>query len=254
MKRLVPVICIIFCLCSSSVQNTPKEMSFVKGGKYHLMNDSYGKIDTIMVLKDYYIDKYEVSVGQFSDFVNATGYVTQAEKDGFSIVEGGRKVKSINWRFDEKGQKRPLDDYYDYPVIYVTWDDAMAFARWAGKRLPTEAEWEHAFREAEYAKHTYSGGNNKRKFAWASQESNGSIGKRGSALPNKLGIFDMSGNVSEMCQEAIDRSGRFKPLYVKVAKGGSYVDHESMMTFQARIPSGGRHAFYLGFRCVKDIN
>ena len=156
----------------------------VKGGEYHLKHESYGSLDTVVILKDYHIDKYEVTVGQFAEFAAATGYVTQAEKDGYSLVEGGDEIKGVNWRFDEKGKRREVSDYHKYPVIYVTWDDAQAFAKWAGKRLPMEAEWEHAFREAVQANYRYSGGNNWGKFAWTSEDrKTNTIGKTGSKSP-----------------------------------------------------------------------
>src|SRR5690554_5853543 len=245
---------LIFVPCLLSAQAPPKDMVLVKGGEYHLKLGSYGKLDTVMVLGDYFIDQYEVTVGKFADFVAATGYRTQAEKDGYSIVEGGEHIKGVTWRCDEKGKPRKAEDYYKYPVIYVTWDDAQAYAKWAGKRLPKEAEWENAFRESANSKYLYSGGNNWKKVAWTSEDlKTNTLGEVGMKTPNKLGIFDMSGNVSEMCEEAIDMSGKTRPLYVKVAKGGSYVDDKRMMKFSARIPSGGRHAFYLGFRCVMDV-
>lgn len=235
-------------------QAPPKDMVLVKGGEYHLKLDSYGKLDTVMVLEDYFIDQYEVTIGQYAKFVAATGYRTQAEKDGYSIVEGGEHMKGVTWRYDEKGKPRKPEDYDKCPVIYVTWEDAQAYAKWAGKRLPTEAEWEHAFREAANSKFIYSGGNNWKKVAWTSEDlSTVRIGEIGSKAPNKLGIFDMSGNISEMCEDAIDRSGKTRSLEIKVAKGGSYVDSKEFMQYSARIPSGGRHAFYIGFRCVQDV-
>ena len=235
-------------------QAPPKDMVLVIGGEYHLKLESYGKLDTAVVLDDYFIDQYEVTIGQFAEFVAATGYRTQAEKDGYSIVEGGEHIDGVTWRCDEKGKPRKAGDYDKYPVIYVTWDDAQAYAKWAGKRLPKEAEWEHAFREAANTKYLYSGGNNWRKVAWSAEDGRtNSIGEIASKLPNKLGIYDMSGNISEMCEDPIDRSGKTRPLEIKVAKGGSYVDSKQFMQYTARMPSGGRHAFYLGFRCVQDV-
>ena len=233
----------------------PTDMVLVKGNEYHLKHHSYGESDTVIILRDYFLDKYEVTVAQFAAFVEATGYVTQAERDGYSIVEGGEHIKGVTWRCDEKGRLRKPADYDKYPVIYVTWDDAQAYAKWAGKRLPKEAEWEHAFRESTNSKYLYSGGNNWKKVAWSGEDGRtNKIGEVGSLTPNKLGLFDMSGNVSEMCEDPIDRSGKTRPLEIKVAKGGSYVDSKEFMQYSARMPSGGRHAFYLGFRCVKDVD
>src|SRR5690606_23210997 len=199
-------------------QASPKDMVLVKGGEYHLKLGSYGKLDTIMVLDDYYIDRYEVTVRQFADFVAATAYRTQADKDGYSIVEGGKRIKGVTWRCDEKGELRKPADYDKYPVIYISWDDAQAYATWAGKRLPTEAEWEHAFRESANSKYLYSGGNNWRKVAWSGEDlKTNTIGEVGSKSPNKLGIYDMSGNITEKCQDPIDRSARTRPLEIREA-------------------------------------
>lgn len=73
-------------------------------------------------------------------------------------------------------------------------------------------------------------------------------------LPNALGIYDMSGNAAEMCSDRYDKSGKGKPEYVKVAKGGSFVDNRDMMKHTGRMPCGDNHSFLLGFRCVKDSN
>src|SRR5690606_33770402 len=213
-------------------QTPPRDMVLVRGGGYHLKLESYGKWDTIVVLDDYYIDQYEVTVGQITEFVGATGHRTQAEMDGYSIVEGGEHIKGVTWRCDEKGRLRKPADYAKYPVIYVTWDDAQAYAKWAGKRLPKEAEWEHAFRESSNSKYLYSGGNNWRKVAWSGEDGRtNSIGEIASKSPNKLGIFDMSGNITEMCDDPIDSSGKTRRLEIKVAKGGSYADSKDFMQY-----------------------
>ena len=220
-----------------------------------MIHDSYSTTDTVVQLPDFYMDEHEVSVSQFATFVKATGYRTQAEKDGFSIVEGGEHKPGVDWRCDEKGNRRPSPETSNHPVIYVTWDDAMAYAKWAGKRLPTEAEWEYAFRETKNSNYKYAGSNRWAAVAWSS--TNNSVTSPSEVMkkkPNALGLYDMSGNVSEMCADPIDRTGKSRSLDIKVAKGGSYVDDLSMLTYNARIPSGGRHAFYIGFRCVKDVD
>src|SRR5690606_10755780 len=96
-------------------QAPPRDMVLAKGGEYHLKLRSYGKLDTIVVLNDFFIDQYEVTVGQFAQFVAATGYRTQAEKDGYSNVEGSEHIKGVTWRCDEKGKSRKAEDYDKYP-------------------------------------------------------------------------------------------------------------------------------------------
>lgn len=231
-----------------------EDIQLLKGGEYQITHNTYGHMDTLVHIRDFYMDIHEVTVAQFNTFVKATGYKTQAEKDGFSIIEGGEKKKGVDWRCDEKGNRRPQLEKSQFPVVYVTWNDANAYAKWANKRLPTEAEWEYAFREMKNSTYTYAGSNHWRTVAWTSQAINAAgIHQVKEKKPNAIGLYDMSGNISEMCSDPIDRTGKSRPLDIKVAKGGSYIDDLQMLKYNARIPCGGLHAFYVGFRCARDF-
>ena len=239
-------------------------MGSVGVGSY--AGDGEGPIHEVE-LSNFLIDAYAMTNDRFAEFVDASGYVTEAERYGWSFVFGGflpddfemtraaeaapwwRQVHGSDWRRPD-GPQSDLGGRGDHPVIHVSWNDAQAYCAWSGTRLPTEAEWEFAAR----------GGRADAIFPWGDELEPGGVhmmnvfqgsfpnnntvadGFAGTAPvdafpPNDFGLFNMTGNVWEWCADWFDpgyysRSQRENPTGAasgthRVMRGGSYLCHES---------------------------
>lgn len=271
-------------------------------------------------VEGFWMDATEVTNRQFAAFVTATGYVTVAERvpraEDFpgappeNLVAGSvvftpptepvplvdhlrwwAYVKGADWRHPS-GPESTIEGHDDDPVVHVAFEDAEAFARWAGKRLPTEAEWEFAARgglpgatypwgdefnpHGRWMANTWQG-----RFPGANTAADGYPGLApvGRFPPNAYGLHDMSGNVWEWCSDwyrpdtyakatatesvAVDPHGpdsSFDPLEPgqakRVQRGGSYLCSEA---YCARYIVGTRGkgeissaTNHIGFRCVQS--
>jgi len=250
-------------------------------------------------LQAFHVDVCCVTNEQFNDFVNATGYKTEAERFGWSFVfhlflnqeqlskvtqrvvgsDWWCKVEGAGWRHPE-GSGSNIKQRWDHPVVHVSWTDAMSYATWIGKRLPTEAEWECAAR----------GGLVQKRYAWGDEfmpdvrhccniwqgvfptynsEDDGYAGTAPvrSFKANGYGLYNVAGNVWEWCHDwfSADYHGtgpRVDPIGPptgdrKVVRGGSYLCHDSYCN---RYRVGARTANTpdsstgnIGFRCVRDV-
>ncbi len=169
----------------------------------------------------FWLDVEEVTNDQFAAFVAVTGYRTEAERFGWSAVfkpgEGWDRVDGADWRHPE-GPSSDLAGRGREPVVQVSWGDAVAFAGWAGKRLPTEAEFEYALRDGGRGVGVYPWGGElvpgktHRANLWQGPfpaEDRADDGARraaavGSFAPGPFGLLDLSGNVWEWCADWYD--------------------------------------------------
>ncbi|HEV3340640.1 MAG TPA: formylglycine-generating enzyme family protein [Pirellulales bacterium] len=302
--------------------NAPQGMVWIPGGRFWMGaaaedEDRFPEAlpQHLVYVDGFWMDRTEVTNKQFQEFVAATGYKTVAEReldpadfpgaDPAKLVPGSivfappddavplddfrqwwQYVPGADWRHPE-GPQSDVSRRMDHPVVHVCWEDAAAYAAWAGKRLPTEAEWEFAAR----------GGLDRRPYVWGDefqpqghQRANTWQGvfptqntaedgylttaPVGSFEPNGFGLFDVAGNVWEWCADwyrpdyyrysstenprGPDSSYDPQEPTVKkrVQRGGSFLCCDQ---YCARYRPGARHpgavdsgASHAGFRCVKD--
>jgi formylglycine-generating enzyme required for sulfatase activity len=317
---------------SSGEEASPPGMIWIPGGEFTMGTDeelSYvpERPAHSVRVDGFWIDETEVTNEQFAKFVEATGYITTAERKPDweklkkQLPPGTPKphdsmlvaaslvftqpnhpvslespanwwswVPGANWRHPE-GPGSRIDGRGDHPVVQVSWEDANAYAEWAGKRLPTEAEWEFAARGGLESKRYAWGDEFRPNDQWMANTWQGHFPDKNtgedtfdrtapvrSFLPNGYGLYEMTGNVWEWCADWYDaglyprRAGQgvidnpsgpesgYNPsdpyAEERVTKGGSFLctkDYCSNYRPSARRGTAWDTGMsHIGFRCVKD--
>lgn len=296
--------------------NCPEAMVWVGGGTFRMGSDKHYQEERSVedvTVGGFCIDKYEVTNAQFAKFVKETGYITVAERplpaDRFpNLSEAQRAAGSLvfvppsgnkpvpelswwkwvpgaNWRHPE-GPNTTIQGKDNNPVVHISYEDAEAYAKWAGKSLPTEAQWEFAakggLKEADYSwgdrysakkANTWQG-----LFPLFNSKEDGHLGTAavGTFDPNGYGLYDMAGNVWEWTQDwyRVGHEGKahkvnptvsnskesFDPREPGVAKhvikGGSYLCAPNYCSRyrpaarESQSPDTGTS--HIGFRLVKN--
>ena len=209
---------------------------------FMLAYNIYDGPEHVVYLDAYYIDKYEVTNEQYRKFVDETGY-------------------SMPRCWNDARFNRP-----NQPVVGVTWDDAVSYAKWAGKRLLTEAEWEKAARGTDKRLWTWGNKFDKTKCTvWESQEAGlretTPVGKYENGK-SPYGCYDMAGNVWEWCADYYDQNYYYvspsenpqgpETGQQRIIRGGGflYFGHYARCAARYRVPPYAQSP-QIGFRCAK---
>jgi len=239
------------------------EMALIPAGSF-IMGSAEGEPDEHppheVYIDAFYMDRYPVTNAEYAEFLNIFG----------NQKEGGEKWLDTDSLFswwlckirEKDSEFAPKNGYENHPAVKVSWYGAMAYARWKGKRLPTEAEWEKAAR----------GGLPGRKYVFGNSltPDQANIGwyfasrPVGSYASNGYGLYDMVAQVWEWCSDWYDpsyyqRSSLKNPQgpesgTLKVLRGGSWI-HKDSWRVSARaydVPLSHSFCFVTGFRCVID--
>ena len=272
------------------VGNDMAEMVLIPAGEFE-MGDSFNEGTTYerpvhaVFLDDFYIDVYEVTNAMYAKFLNAMGkHVGDTGHIWLDIGDGDEMIERVGEQY------RPKAGFEEYAVVEVSWYGAAAYAQWAGKRLPTEAEWEKAAR----------GGQVSDRYPWGNDEPNGSqcnyadkntsyswsdpnaddgyqtTAPVGLYPPNGYELYDIAGNVWEWCVDELDvdfyenspkenpvsggitllMSDNFNSIKERrILRGGSWHSTPEILRVAYRYSSEPAVTLsYFGFRCVVPVD
>jgi formylglycine-generating enzyme required for sulfatase activity len=224
-----------------------KEMLRVPAGEF-----LYGENRQALSLPEFWIDKTPVTNAEFARFVQASGYKTTAERTGIGCAHTGSRwedIQGADWRHPG-GPKTGIQSKADHPTVQVSWEDAAAYARWAGKRLPTEHEWEKAARGTHGGAYPWGNQAPSRRLCNFNMNEGGTtpVGKYSPQGDSPYGCVDMAGNVWEWTASEDESSG-------KVLRGGGW-SHPAVhvRASERSIHQPDERYDTDGFRCVVEAS
>lgn len=237
----------------------------IPAGRFSMGSEDYSNEMPVhkVALREYCIDKYLISNEQFKKFAGETGYKTDAEKEGYGRVRIGsrwKRVSGANWQRPDG--ITPINGNEQHPVVQVSHNDAVSYCKWAGKRLPTEAEWEKAAR-----------GTDESKFPWGNSEPDDTMANYdnliGDTTPvdnyskgqSPYGLYDMAGNVYQWVadwygkdyykESPADNPQGPEKGSERVVRGGSFLESsESIRSTGRDRYEPNYRSFLFGFRCT----
>ena len=230
-----------------TMTNVTEELVLIPSGEFFMGSDSEGDHNPVhkVYIDAFYMDKYEVTNAKYLKFCKVTGH----QLPEFWNMEGFRCGV----------------DYPNHPVVGVSWNDAVEYAVWSGKRLPTEAEWEYAARGGLVGMNYPNGKTLNPSYGnYTKSEKKGPVAV-GSYAPNGFGLYDMQGNVVEWVLDFYDRnyyssspsvnpqgpsSGKFRVIRGGGWHSGPYCNR---VYYRNALPPNWVD-FNVGFRCAKDFN
>lgn len=249
MKKKISTLVLIIIISTVTIAQPDSGMTIVPGGEYFMGKDMKNELGFNPIHKvkvdSFYIDKYEVTNKDYLKFCQETGHEFP-EFWNTDIFKSG-------------------ENYLHYPVVGVNFDDAKKYAEWAGKRLPTEAEWEYAARGGLEGKDFPNGD------VWTNEKAKqNSIGWKnliepvGSYEPNGYCLYDMAGNVWEWVADRHSETYYKESEYDnpkgpekgsnRVIRGGSWHSGEMCKkVFYRKGLSSNWCDFAVGFRCVREL-
>ncbi|MCD6405497.1 MAG: formylglycine-generating enzyme family protein, partial [Planctomycetes bacterium] len=205
-------------------EKTGIEMVFIPAGEFMMGSPSgesrrdsdEGPVHKVVLTKAFYLGKYEVTNGQYQAFLNSAGY------DGSRDADSDYLRHHRDWnKYASTGDS--------YPIVCVSWKNAQAYCKWAGLRLPTEAEWEYACRAGSSTRFSFGDSDSQLdSYAWYNGNSGSKTHPVGQKRPNGWDLYDMHGNVWECCA---DWKGDYP--------SGSVTDPQGPSSESARVLRGG---------------